>query len=339
MSFVIHVGTHKTGTTTLQRFAASNRAELRHRGLWYPSYSEIGLFDHYAHHHLAFALAKEARARLSDTEARKFVEYVDKSRKSNETVLISAEPLYRLTLGLNEKTHKWRSSSAPYWDARDQFIAKMREAFPFDDAQILICLRRQDNFARSVYQERVKVTKFSDTFATFLHKERSIFDYLGQVEAFARHFPNVRIVTFESLVGTGDLHAAFFKLLDADISFAENRPVTNVSLPIEFVEFKRLLNKTRIGRETADKIGKKLLGLAQKNALNPARNLDWLSFEDMMSFQGSFERDNERLRQRFAPGLPAPLFQPPMPEKKKQFAGLQPGRAIQIAQLFMDAPS
>lgn len=339
MSFVIHVGTHKTGTTTLQRFAASNRTELRGRGIWYPSYTEIGLFDHYAHHHLAFALADEPNKKLSASEATRFVEYVDKNRMRNETVLISAEPLYRLTLGLDRKSHKWRSSSALYWEARDRFIAKMRDAFPFDDVQILICLRRQDNFAKSVYQERIKVTKFSDTFATFLHKERSIFDYLGQVEAFAKHFPHLKIVTFESLVGTGDLHSAFFELFDADISFSQHRPVTNMSLPIEFVEFKRLLNKTQISREAADKIGKKLLDLAQKNALNPARNLDWLPFDDMASFQGSFERDNEELRRRFAPLLPSPLFQPPQPDNRKQFTDLHPKRAIQIAQLFIDPSS
>lgn len=339
MSLVIHVGTHKTGTTTLQRFAAANRAELRSRGLWYPSYTEMGLFDHYAHHHLAFALAEEPGKKLTASEAGKFVEYIDDNRKRDETVLISAEPLYRLTLDLDRKQHKWRSASAAYWAARDRFIARLREAFPFEDVQILICLRRQDAFAKSVYQERIKVTKFSDSFATFLHKERSIFDYLGQVEIFARHFDNIRIVTFESLVGTGDLHSAFFDLLGADISFSDKRPVTNVSLPIEFVEFKRLLNKTQISRESADKIGKKLLGLAQKNVLNPARNLDWLPFDDMLSFQGSFERDNEELRQRFAPSLPSPLFQPPEPDKKKHFTGLNPKRAIQIAQLFMEPSS
>jgi hypothetical protein len=339
MPFVIHVGTHKTGTTAVQRFASANRAELKDRGLWYPSYGEIGLFDHYAHHHLAFALAEESGKRLSSSEARRFIEYLDRNRTGQETVFISAEPLYRLTFGLNQKTHKWRSSSASYWEARDRFIAKLRDAFPFDDVQILICLRRQDTFARSVYQERIKVTKFHDTFATFLHKERSIFDYLGQVEAFAKHFQNVRVVTFESLIATGDLHSAFFDLLDADISFTQDRPVTNVSLPIEFVEFKRLLNMTQISRENVDKIGKRLLGLAKENVLNPARDLDWLPFDDMLSFQGSFERDNERLRQRFAPTLPLPLFQPPEREKKKHFTGLSPTRAVQIAQLFMDESS
>lgn len=339
MPFVVHVGTHKTGTTAIQRFAAANRLELRNRGIWYPSYSEIGLFDHYAHHHLAFTIGEDKRTRLSESEAARFIDYIDKNRKRDETVLISAEPLYRMTLGLEQKKHRWRSSSAAYWDARERFVAKLRTSFPFDDVQILICLRRQDNFARSVYQERVKVTKFSNTFPTFLHKERAIFDYLGQLDVFAKYFPSIKVVTFESLVDTGDLHSAFFDLFDIDISFEEDRPVTNISLPIEFVEFKRLLNKTDISREKADLIGKRLLHLARKDVLKPARNLDWLPFEDIASFQGSFERDNEQLRQRFGPMLAEPLFQPPQPARKKHFSGLQPERAIQIAQLFIDAPT
>lgn len=336
MPLVVHVGTHKTGTTTIQRFAAANRVDLRSHGLWYPSYSEIGLFDHYAHHHLAFAIGEEKNSRLSESECAKFIEHIDKNRKRDETVLISAEPFYRMTSGLNEKSHRWRSSSAAYWEARERFIAKLRASFPFDDVKLLICLRRQDNFARSVYQERIKVTKFSDTFAKFLHKERAIFDYLGQLEVFAKHFPSIAVVTFESLIDSGDLHSAFFGLIDVDISFAKGRPVTNVSLPIEFVEFKRLLNMTNIKREKADVIGKRLLKLANKNALKPARDLDWLPFDDMASFQGSFERDNERLRQQFVPMLPAPLFQPPEQTRKKYFEGLQPKRAIQIANLFID---
>lgn len=336
MPFVIHVGTHKTGTTSLQRFAGSNRKELKKRGIWYPSYAEIGLTDtHYGHHQIALALAGQERANLSESAARQFVEYIDRKRNPGETVLISAEPFYRLTMGMDQKTHRWRSSSASYWGARVEYIAKMRETFPFDDVEILICLRRQDSFARSVYQERVKVTKFNDTFPAFLHKDRAIFDYLGQVEAFAQHFPKIRVVTFEGLLEKGDLHSSFFGLFGADISFAKTPPVANVSLPLEFVEFKRLLNKTSISREDADRIGKELLNMAQGDVLRPARNLDWLPFEDMAGFLGSFERDNERLRRLFAASLPAPLFPPPEQTGKKTFARLNPYRAMQIAQLFM----
>ena len=33
MTIILHIGTHKTGTTTIQRFADLNRKELRRRGL------------------------------------------------------------------------------------------------------------------------------------------------------------------------------------------------------------------------------------------------------------------------------------------------------------------
>lgn len=335
MPFIIHVGTHKTGTTAIQRFASAHRSELRELGIWYPSYTEIGLFDHYAHHHLAFAIAQEPGKKLRPDDATRFIEYIDENRKPDEIILISAEPMYRLTMDLDQKTHRWKSSSAEYWDARDKFIGHLREAFPFDDVEILICLRRQESFARSVFQERVKVTKSSDPFATFLHKERALFDYLGQIEAYAKHFPKIDIVTFDSLVDTGDLHTAFFNHLGVDVSFTNHKPVTNVSLPIELVEFKRLLNATEMSRDEIDKIGKALSGLAGNKSLKLARDLDWLPHEQIAAFQGSFERDNERLRAQYAPSLPAPLFSPPEPTGKQRFRGLSPKRALQIAQHFM----
>jgi len=46
MTLIVHIGSHKTGTTAIQRFAASHRATLRERGLWYPSYEEIGRPEH-----------------------------------------------------------------------------------------------------------------------------------------------------------------------------------------------------------------------------------------------------------------------------------------------------
>lgn len=335
MPFIIHVGTHKTGTTAIQRFASAHRSQLRDLGIWYPSYKEIGLFDHYAHHHLAFAIAEERGKKLRPDDAKRFIEHIDNNRKPDETILISAEPMYRLTMGLDQKAHRWRSSSAAYWDARDKFIESLRNAFPFDDVEILICLRRQESFARSVFQERVKVTKSSDPFSIFLHKERALFDYLGQVEAYASHFPSINIVTFDQLVGSGDLHTAFFEHLSVDVSFTDHKPVSNVSLPIELVEFKRLLNATDMSRDEIDRIGKELPRLVKNESLKLAQNFDWLPFEQVDAFQGSFERDNERLRQQYAPSLPAPLFSPPDRTGKQRFRGMHPKRVLEIAQYFM----
>ena len=339
MPIVIHVGTHKTGTTSLQRFASANRAELRDKGLWYPSYEEIGLFGHYAHHHLAFSISENDDKKLSESEARNFVEYIDQNRQKDETVLISAEPLYRLIIAGERRIHRWRSASSAYWNARDEFLARLRELFPFDDAEILICLRRQDSFARSVYQERVKVTKFCDKFETFLHKDRSIFDYLGQVNLLAKHFPAVRVVTFESLIKDGDLHSAFFELLGIDITFKKERPVVNTSLPIELVEFKRLLNQTDISPDDAKAIGNELTKVTARGDWDSIPDLDWLPEEELSAFQGSFERDNEVLRQQYAPDYPSPLFSPAGRTNTVQFTGLSGERIMQIGHRFMRSGS
>ena len=335
MSIVIHVGTHKTGTTSLQQFAAANRDRLRESGLWYPSYTEIGLFDHYAHHHLAFAICGRKDKRLRDADAERFIDHIVRERRPGEKVLISAEPLYRLTLGGGPEVNRWRSSAAAYWDAREAFLERLRKYFPSDDVQILICLRRQDNFARSVYQERVKVTKYRDSFATFLHKDRAIFDYYRQVSLLAGIFPDITVVTFERLVADGNLHRAFFETIGIELFDTEDFPMANVSLPVEYVEFKRLLNTTPIGADEAKRIGQELLALATSDRIKPDRNLDWLPFDDFAGFQGSFERDNEELRQKFLPDYPAPLFAPPAKSRKKVFDGLAAARAVEIASSFL----
>ena len=81
MPIFIHVGTQKTGTTSLQKFAAEHRTELRARGLWYPSYREMGLFGHYAHHDFAHALADQGK-RLDLGQARAFADFVRTKRRS-----------------------------------------------------------------------------------------------------------------------------------------------------------------------------------------------------------------------------------------------------------------
>ena len=35
---IVHIGTHKTATTTIQHHLAANRKVLASRGIWYPSY-------------------------------------------------------------------------------------------------------------------------------------------------------------------------------------------------------------------------------------------------------------------------------------------------------------
>ncbi len=56
---VLHVGMHKTGTTSLQTMIARNRQHFRDQGLYYPTTGQIGVGD--GQHNLAWELAGDER--------------------------------------------------------------------------------------------------------------------------------------------------------------------------------------------------------------------------------------------------------------------------------------
>ena len=159
------------------------------------------------------------------------------------------------------------------------------------------------------------------------------------MDLLANHFPAVRVATFESLVHGGDLHSAFFELLGIDITFKKERPVVNTSLPIELVEFKRLLNQTEISSDDAKSVGSELTKMMARGDWEAVPDLDWLPEEEISAFQGSFERDNETLRERYAPNYPSPLFSPAGRTNTVQFTGLSGERIMQIGHRFMGSGS
>ncbi len=298
MTVVLHIGTHKTGTTAIQRFAASKRGKLRSRGLWYPSYDEIGLFVHYGHHHIAHAIANEQGNRLSIDDTQRFVDYVQAKKRRNETVLISAEPFYRHLL----------PTEGGYWAERKAYIDRVRSFFPSPDVKILAIVRRQDTFARSLYQERVKVTKYRLKFRDFLVTERPSFEYYSHLRLFNDAFGNVEVLTYEDLAARG-LIDAFFSHLGIDVSDIPGRPSANQSLPIDLVEFKRILNSTPLKPERLKEIGTLLLDRTDRSKIEQGK-VDWLSVEEMAAFYDSFAEENEKLRKDYLPGRPPPLFPP-----------------------------
>jgi hypothetical protein len=299
MTIVLHIGTHKTGTTAIQRFAASKRGKLRPKGLWYPSYDEIGLFVHYGHHHVAHALANENGNRLSIKDAKRFADHVQAKMRRGETLLISAEPFYRHVL----------PADGGYWAGRKAYIERMRSFFPGSDVKVLTIVRRQDTFARSLYQERIKVTKYRLKFKDFIENERQSFEYCKHLDIFSEVFGNVEVLTYEDLAG-GGLIDAFFNHLGVDVSGIPGRPSANPSLPIDLVEFKRILNSTRLKPERLKEIGTLLLDRAGDLTKVESGKVDWLPVEAMAAFYESFAEENEKLRARYLPNRPGSLFPP-----------------------------
>ncbi len=298
MTVVLHIGTHKTGTTAIQRFAAANRAKLRSRGLWYPSYDEIKLFVHYGHHHVSHAIANENGNRLSLEDARRFLDHVVTQKRPGETLLISAEPFYRHLL----------PAEGGYWAERKAYIDRVRSMIPTDDVKVLCIVRRQDTFARSLYQERIKVTKFRQSFGEFL-EEREPFEYYEHLRLFKDAFGVVDLLIYEDLAASGLINT-FFNHLGIDVANITGRPSANPSLPIDLVEFKRILNGTSLKPERLKEIGVLLLDKADRATKIERGKVDWLPIEEIAAFYASFAETNERLRAEYLPARTTPLFPP-----------------------------
>ncbi len=316
MTTYLHVGTHKTGTTAIQHFAADRRSELRKLGIWYPLYQDVGLAPaHYAHHHLSHAIASDDAAKLSS--ARLFCERIEAARRPGETVLISAEPIYRHLYPLEGE----------YWASRDGYISRLRSFFPGDDVVIVLVIRRQDQFATSLFQERVKAKRFDEAFDSFLVTQRDAFLYRQQLDVFTRHFPRQKVLVFEDIAGV-DLIDNFFRALGIDTSRTTKPAPTNVGLPIPLVEFKRLLNGTNLSSQYMSLVPRALEQLRHEYG----SKAEWWSNDARAEFLASFEADNTRLRQQYLTEREGPLF-PPMKRADPEivFAGLSAQDVATIA--------
>jgi hypothetical protein len=196
-----------------------------------------------------------------------------------------------------------------FWAERKAYIARVREFFPSGDVRILAILRRQDSFARSLYQERIKVTKYRLKFREFIATERAAFEYYNQLRLFRDAVGQVDVLIYEHLAARG-LIDAFFAHLGVDVADIPGRPSANPSLPIDLVEFKRILNSTALKPERLKEIGILLLNKAAEASKVERGKVDWLPAEEIADFYNSFAAENERLRAEFRSDLEPPLFPP-----------------------------
>ena len=318
MTLLVHIGTHETGTTAIQRFAAAHREVLRDRGLWYPSYEEIGLAPHYGHHDFAHAIAGDGGRQFSLADAVKFAELIRTGSRPDETILISAEPIYRHLVGTGD-----------YWTRRREYIRRLRDIFDVQDSGIVAVFRRQDDFARASYQERIKVTKYSQSFRKFLSDSAPSFDYLNQIALFKENFRRSIVMVYEDLSDNG-LVDAFFGRLGVDVTDLPKPQPAKSPLPLELVEYKRILNTTQASMEFLKDVGAKLRRWADKQSSDGQENVDWIPVEEIAGFYASFLDMNEQLRRDYVSDHPAPLFPPIEPGQLQIYSGLSVDRFAQI---------
>ena len=133
---ILHTGTHKTGTTSLQKAFHSNRAHLARHGVLYPETGLPPSDSNWGHHDLAYALRTEATGRAAWSALRQ-----EADRAGLETVFVSSEELALVPFPR-------LPGVAPY-----RIIA---DCFDGYDLRLLCYLRPQADLIASLYNHQVK---------------------------------------------------------------------------------------------------------------------------------------------------------------------------------------
>ena len=309
---IVHIGTHKTATTSLQRHLAKNREALAARGIWYPDYGLIGHAPHYAHLGIVNALAGQ-HDKFSVAEAQAFFRAVMARVPDHEATILSAEPFYR-HVAYPDGDGAVPAEPERYWPRRAAYVARVRELFAGHAAEIVVVFRRQADYAHSLYQEHVKTTRYRGDFRAFRAAFWFHFDYLGQARAWAEGFA-LKPLRFDDLVAGAGPVKNFGAHLGLDLAGPATVPQQNVALHPDAVVLKRILHATKADKDAirAD-IEAVLAGpLARRIRKFKNRSL-YADAADLAGFQGRFAADNETLRRGFFPTLPAPLFRPDFPD-------------------------
>jgi hypothetical protein len=198
MRLILHAGTHKTGTTSIQAVLAENRKWLDERGYVFPALCGSQTSHNHFAHRLAVARPEDEELLQSELMG---------ATARNRTTILSGEEVSARIVG----TKNWDGYNADdYWDRRVRFLQRVRAAMrDFEDITVHLCLRRADDFAESIYATMLLSGRYRGSLEQFVSDVAPIFDYGRQVEAFRNIFGDVRVAPFNEL--SSDLIPQFFR--------------------------------------------------------------------------------------------------------------------------------
>jgi hypothetical protein len=227
---IVHAGSHKTGTTSLQGVLAARRRELAVAGFHYPV---LGRKTR-NHNALAHRLATcddgelvELRRQLASVPAR-----IGARRDGAAALLLSAEE-FSTRIGNQDP---WAGfDDGAYWQRRREYLERLRAVLP-EGAQIevFLCLRDHESYAHSLYATKVLSGKIRGSFGDFVRHCAPIFDYRRQVEVLTEVLGPVRLQSFEAL--RGDLVNGSFASLGLPVRVAD-APRLRPTPPLEAVHW------------------------------------------------------------------------------------------------------
>lgn len=223
----IHIGAHKTGTTTIQGYLDLASDELLEHDVTYPRSN----WYHHSQHRMAFAMKG-----MTDPATREKPDF--------ETELAALNREIR-----SAKTSKVLISSEEFFSCKADVIEALKCGLDCDSVTILAFLRRPDDFLLSIYNQNTKTPQNTFTLAIdhFLKDPKKIsedMDYDACVTRWADAFgsQNVRLLSYEANPPLTTLSEE----VGFPIAEGAEQANLNISVPAPVVELMRLSKITNM---------------------------------------------------------------------------------------------
>lgn len=286
---LLHIGTGKTGTSSIQNFLYENRKTLRKH--FSVDYLDCGLthnlhFGEPIHAHYAIV---EWVTKHDTRSLDQLIRQIESS--SCHTVILSCENFY----------HHFDDSHIAFWHS---LLAQFK-------TELLVYVRRQDLFMESAWKQQAKVGALRMPFPLFLerhtkpeHLDAVHGNYHRMLKRWADMFraDAIRVRVFSSSsFANGDLIDDFLQASGIDVSQKgiqlKRLAQTNVSLSSEFSEFIRRVNVTKLIAKKDQQRFLKSIG----ETLD-FKNPPLLSTADRIAVLKNYEKSNQLLFSEFGDG-------------------------------------
>jgi hypothetical protein len=296
----LHIGTHKTGTTSIQHFLASNRVLLQDVGVSYPNVRIVEK----AHHVLAGQLIHDAGLTIFN----KTGEIAD-----IDTIDMDSWHELKQHIERTDYQHIVISSEEFEWLTVPSIIPELiGEEFHF---KIIVFVRRQDQYLESIYQQFIKdsATRLSlpieDWCRNVLNNKR-YHDYSILVDRWGEVFgdDSLHVINFDDAVRDG-IERTFLSVIGIDREAAENFKVPEKTwlqrqkegLDVGCVEFLRWSNMLDMTAEKHDSILNALMEVSDRFKEKGEFEQHFLTAETRMLIMESVRDSNEKLRKKYFP--------------------------------------
>ena len=180
----IHIGMHKTGTSSIQQFSVANSDYLASKGFYYPSVPRPFIRNFVAGHHLLpwyilqHPVPDSFFGKYSDNKDQLVPDLIaDIQTSGYESVVFSSEEFDRLN--------------------SDQ-VKVLREYFSDFSVQIIVYLRRKDLFVESLYQTEV----------VYNHMQKSVDDYIKEEDLPLNYYDF--IIRWQNVFGAENVKVKYY---------------------------------------------------------------------------------------------------------------------------------